>query len=140
MFPVSDKSSDIIKALAFYLKKEGVQVSLNTPVTGIEKRENGFLIIAGKENYSAPSVILAAGGLSYPATGSTGDGMRFAAVLGHNLTPCRPALTSILAEDDNLSALAGVSLKNVELCARFKGREIFRERDLYRFKACRKCG
>ena len=128
VFPVSDKSSDIIKALASYLKKEDVHIRLNTAVKGIRIKEEGFLVDAEAESFSARSLVLATGGLSYPATGSTGEGMRFAADLGHKLTPCRPALTSILADDPSLSALSGVSLKNVELCACFKGREIFRER------------
>lgn len=128
VFPVSDKASDIIRALTQYLSKEGAQVRLNAPIAKIERVNQGFLVCAGEEQYNAGSVILATGGLSYPATGSTGEGMRFAVNLGHTLVPCRPALTSLRLEENKLSAPAGVSLKNVELCARVKGRELFRER------------
>ena len=128
VFPQSDKASDIIKAMAAYLKNTGVHIRLNTSITGLEREDGGFLIKAGEETFSSRKVVLATGGLSYPATGSTGEGMSFAQKLGHEIIKCRPALTSLLVRDDNLSALAGVSLKNVELCASFKGREIFRER------------
>ena len=110
VFPVSDKASDIIRALTQYLSKEGAQVRLNAPIAKIERVNQGFLVCAGEEQYNAGSVILATGGLSYPATGSTGEGMRFAVSLGHTLVPCRPALTSLRLEGKALSALAGVCL------------------------------
>ena len=94
VFPVSEKASDVTKALTGLLRKENVRIRLNTGVRGL-KAENGR--IAGAELADgtflpAGAVILACGGLSYPSTGSTGDGYRFAEALGHTVIPPSPVL------------------------------------------------
>ena len=119
VFPVSDKASDIIRAMEKALKAQGVQVLLHHEVLGIAKEEDGP--VCGAETrqgfFPADAVIVATGGQSYPATGSTGDGYRFAHALGHSVTPLSPALVPIILEDAWVPALAGLSLRNVALSA-----------------------
>ena len=117
VFPQSDKSSDVIRALEKILREAGAQVYKNTPVLDLEKE--GQFILKTKEGTQAfDRVILATGGRSYPVTGSTGDGYRFAQKFGHSLVPLRGGLVGILLEDYFVKDLEGLSLKNVSLKAR----------------------
>ena len=116
-FPRSDKSSDIIKTLERYLKSKGVKIVLNTKVKSIVT-SNGKACGVNLENGrvdSCDSVILATGGMSYPATGSTGDGYRFAKELDIKVTHLRPSLVPLEAKEVYISNLQGLSLRNVEL-------------------------
>ncbi len=117
VFPLSDHSSDIIRALEKGLKSCGVEVKLKSGVKDILSEEGricGILRENGKkEVYDA--VILATGGLSYPQTGSTGDGFRFAEESGHRLTERIPSLVPIILKEREYLALQGLSLRNVEL-------------------------
>ena len=117
VFPVSEKASDVTKALTGLLRKENVRIRLNTGVRGL-KAENGR--IAGAELADgtflpAGAVILACGGLSYPSTGSTGDGYRFAEALGHTVIPPSPVLVGLETKEDWPKSLQGLSLRNVVL-------------------------
>ena len=111
VFPLSDKSSDVIRALVRGAEKTGVEFVCDN-VTGIEKSDNVFKIRGQRTSYVADRVILACGGVSYPSTGSNGDGFALAKSLGHTVTPLRPALVPILLSDD-VKQLKGLSLKNV---------------------------
>ena len=89
VFPVSDHSSDIIRALERELKKSGAQIHLHTEVKEVctqDEKVTGVLLSDGTF-FEADTVVVATGGLSYPSTGSTGDGYRFAAETGHKLFP-----------------------------------------------------
>ena len=119
VFPVSDHSSDVIKTLERRLYSLGVDIYLNTKVVKIEKdNDNRFNIkteSANKtESFVADSVIVATGGLSYPSTGSTGDGYDFAKKFGHKVTELYPSLVP-LELMENVKPLQGLSLKNVSL-------------------------
>jgi len=117
VFPSTEKASDVTKALTGLMRKLDVRVRLNTgvhclrtegdTVTGAELEDGSFL--------PAESVILACGGLSYPATGSTGDGYRIAAELGHSIVPQSPVLVGLETEEDWPGTLQGLSLRNVTL-------------------------
>lgn len=111
VFPLSDKSSDVIRALVRGAEKSGVEFVCDN-VTGIGKTDNVFKIYGQRASYTADRVILACGGVSYPSTGSNGDGFTLAKSLGHTVTPLRPALVPILLSDD-VKQLKGLSLKNV---------------------------
>lgn len=156
VFPVSDKSSDILAALQRILKKKDVHVRLHTQVsglvTGAEQPEDTCetseaeqsagtggmgaertvpdgkqdaqeaaasrcvgVRLADGEILRADAVILATGGLSYPSTGSTGDGYRFAAEAGHTVTPLSPALVPFTCAEEDVKALQGLSLRNIEV-------------------------
>lgn len=114
VFPVSDKAYDIVDALYKEINRLGVTIihdrakhilTENGAVTGVQ---------CGRKSYGAPKVILATGGMSYPVTGSTGDGYRMAAELGHTITPIKPSLVPLVTVDD-CSVMMGLSLKNVVL-------------------------
>lgn len=117
VFPQSDKSSDIIKAFAGECARLGVQIKYGVPVTSAEKREGGGFTVNGAVY---DKLILACGGVSYPLTGSTGDGFKLAAALGHKITPLRPALVPVLLKDARAARLQGLSLKNCGFTV-FKG-------------------
>lgn len=114
VFPVSGHSSDIIRALSKALQHYGVDVRLHTRAASLKKQGAGFVVTDTRgEAYPADKVILATGGLSYPSTGSTGDGYAFAQYFGHTLETPRPSLTAINAKEAYVSKLQGLSLKNV---------------------------
>lgn len=115
VFPVSDHSSDVIRSLTQELKRLKVEVHLNTPVTDIFVKEGCFegLELRGKERVTGDACIIATGGLSYPTTGSTGDGYRFAKKAGHTITALSPSLTSIALDSNMCRRLEGLSLKNI---------------------------
>ncbi len=133
VFPVSDHSSDIIRTLERELARLGVDVRLKTPVKriladrteGEKPRVTGAELLFG-EKLSADAVILACGGLSYPATGSTGDGYRMAQELGHTRTALAPSLVPFVIREDWCPALQGLALKNVEAALVVDGKEIYR--------------
>ena len=116
VFPVSDRADDIAEALAKQCRERGVRI-VHARASGITAEGNtatGVSLAAG-EQIPADAVILCTGGLSYPGTGSDGDGYRFAAALGHTVTPTRPSLVPLVAEGDLCARLQGLSLRNVGL-------------------------
>ena len=129
VFPVSDHASDIIRALENGLKKQHVRIMLHSEVREIlinEKRASG-VVLADGGTISGDAVIIAAGGLSYPSTGSTGDGYRFAEYASHTIKKTRPALVPITAEEDYISDMEGLSLRNVRLIIPYGKKKVFSE-------------
>lgn len=122
VFPVSDKSSDVISALQEELKRLHVSIHLRKEVQQLltssdSESENvcsGIQLADGKKYY-ADAVIVATGGISYPSTGSTGDGYRFAKAVGHRITERRPALVPLTVQEAWVKELQGLSLRNVEV-------------------------
>lgn len=115
VFPVSDHASDIIRGLSKALSRHGVTVKLGTRVQSIERAGDGaFTVMDTVHNrYQCKKLILATGGLSYPATGSTGDGYLFAGQFGHAIVSQQPALAPMKALEGYIPSLQGLSLKNV---------------------------
>ncbi|MCL2378992.1 MAG: NAD(P)/FAD-dependent oxidoreductase [Defluviitaleaceae bacterium] len=144
VFPVSDNSGDINDALKAYLRVSRVRVELNCAVKNIShctipeqgiSQENSkcslsFIISTARDTIYADAIIIATGGLSYPSTGSTGDGFGWAKALGHTVTPTHPSLVPMQAPEPWLHDLAGLSLKNVRCTATISG-EISQFRDGY---------
>lgn len=124
VFPASDRSVDVLNALLGYIRDFSVKIE-TAKVTAIEVSENSVTGVkcAGGKRYTAPSVVLATGGLSYPATGSDGSGYRLAEALGHTVTKTRPSLIPIIARESFCSELSGLSLRNVELKLK-KGKKV----------------
>jgi predicted Rossmann fold flavoprotein len=119
IFPASDDSHDIVRAFELYLKDHRVRMLTGTRVMSI-KTENGQVtgVQTEKEEYPARAVVLATGGASWPATGSTGDGYYMAEALGHTIVKLRPALVPLLVEEtERVKTMQGASLKNVRLTA-----------------------
>ncbi len=125
VFPVSDKSSDVIRAFKNMLSEENVSVRLSERVLSIVKPRGSFSIQTEKQTYSFDKVIVCTGGFTYQATGSTGDGYSFASSFGHTVTPLYPSLVGLKA--DVPTELAGLSLKNVTLTASEGKKIIFSE-------------
>ena len=127
VFPVSDHSSDVIRALERLLQREGVKVHLHSSVKRVLEEDGqavGLELSDGKR-IQADSVIVATGGLSYPSTGSTGDGYRWAEATGHKVVACTPSLVPFVTEDTWCAKLQGLALKNVNLALYFDGKEIY---------------
>ena len=116
VFPASDHSSDVIRALERELEKNGVKIRTNCPVKKVRISEEQVFLGYELENDSfveGDAGIIATGGLSYPSTGSTGDGLRFAKELGHQVTECLPALVPMECKEPWAAELQGLSLRNV---------------------------
>ena len=116
VFPASDHSSDVIRALERELEKNGVKIQINCPVKKVRISEEQVFLGYELENGSfveGDAGIIATGGLSYPSTGSTGDGLRFAKELGHQVTECLPALVPMECKEPWAAELQGLSLRNV---------------------------
>ena len=127
VFPVSDHSSDVIGALQRAMKNCGVKVLLQTGVKELlytEERVTGVVTEKGKK-YEADSVIVCTGGISYPLTGSTGDGYRFGEECGHSVTKTLPALVPLQVMEEWCKDLMGLSLKNVEIRLKCGKREVY---------------
>ncbi len=127
VFPVSDKAEDIVAALSGEMKKAGVKV-LHENVKSIIV-EDGVCcgVKTDKGEYNSLTVLVATGGASYPLTGSTGDGYRFARECGHTVTDIVPSLVPLEITEDFCSSLNGLALRNVSLTLMDNGKKIFSE-------------
>lgn len=127
VFPVSDNANDIADALDREMKRLGVKV-INRRVTKL-LTENGEVtgVCAGGEDYRSSSVLIACGGRSYPATGSTGDGYMLAKSVGHTVTELKPSLVPLVSPDKFCAEMMGLSLRNVTLTLYDGKKEIFSE-------------
>ncbi|MBQ9757957.1 MAG: NAD(P)/FAD-dependent oxidoreductase [Clostridia bacterium] len=127
VFPVSDKSTDVVDALVKSLKKSGVKIICDKAVKILSDGDciKGVLTEKNGE-VEAESVIIATGGVSYPATGSTGDGYRFAESFGHTVTDINPSLVPVEVEESWPYDLMGLSLKNTEITVlNEKGKKVY---------------
>ena len=129
VFPESDHSSDILRALDREMQKTGVKVRLNSEVEEVlidnEKKQILGVRLHNREKIMADRLIIATGGISYVLTGSTGDGYRFAREAGHSVTKLSPALVPFNIEEDWCKQLQGLSLRNVEATIEVEGRNIY---------------
>ena len=116
VFPASDSALDVRNTFMKLMKHYGVDVHLEEPVKKILVDDDTVTgVVTDKETYHADAVVIATGGKSYPATGSTGDGYILAAQVGHKITDIRPSLVPIVTEESWVKDLMGLSLRNVEL-------------------------
>ena len=122
-FPESDKSSDVIKVLQ-NVHCKNVKFNFCEQINSVYKNEDVFVVCSDKGKYEFDSVIVATGGESYKATGSTGFGYQIAKKFGHSIIETKPALCPIKLKDKFVKKLQGVSLKNVSLKANVDGKEI----------------
>lgn len=126
VFPVTDKAMDVADTLLSFVKSNGVKIYEST-AKSIET-ENGKIVGVTDTNnrfFPCNKVILATGGMSYPGTGSTGDGYKIASQLGHTVTEIKPSLVGLVSDDSFCSELQGLSLRNVNLVAYENNKEIF---------------
>lgn len=126
-FPVSDHASDVIRALERAMKEQNVRIRLYTQVRELlieDDKATGVLLTDGGK-IMADSLILATGGLSYPTTGSTGDGHTMAKNSGHKIVTPRPALVPLTTKEEYILRMQGLSLKNVSLKIKDEKRVIY---------------
>jgi predicted Rossmann fold flavoprotein len=115
VFPVSNKAADVLDALLGRLRRSGATLSLEEPLRELRRQEGGFLLTTPRRQMSVPRLILTTGGLSYPGSGTTGDGYAFAASLGHTIKPTRPALVPITVAVPWVVELRGITVPDVGL-------------------------
>ncbi|WP_138296065.1 MULTISPECIES: NAD(P)/FAD-dependent oxidoreductase [unclassified Clostridium] len=128
VFPVSDKASDINRALERYLRQNGVEVLLSHRVESLEMDDECVSgVLANGKRFPCEAVVIATGGLSYPSTGSTGDGLAWAKGLGLKTEPTYPSLIPIETREDWPAQLQGLSLRNVALTARRNKKVLYEE-------------
>ena len=127
VFPISDKSSDVIKVLEKEINNLGVEVKLNTKVKSVTKNGNTFnLKCENNDTYTSNSVIIATGGKSYSATGSDGFGYALAKKFGHTIIEPRPSLVPIILKE-TIKDIEGLSLKNVSASVEIAGKIVASE-------------
>lgn len=125
-FPKSDKSGDIVRAMERFLKNNGVKIKLNTQAKNIIVENNTVKGVETDKGFlECDSVVVATGGLSYPMTGSTGDGFKFAKKCGHNVTKLYPSLVPLKVKEKWVSQLMGLSLKNVRVSVEVDKKEVY---------------
>ncbi len=121
VFPVSDKSSDIIKTFLRILKRNNVSIELNQLVIDIKKEDDKFIINTKNKTFICDAVVIATGGKSYSSTGSRGDGYLFAEKFNHEIINIRPALVPIKINNYN-GELSGLTLKNVKVSVKINNK------------------
>ena len=134
IFPLSGRSADVRDTLVSYLRKSGnVDLCCNSEVLSVSRSQNGFDVAVLRledkmtvDRIRAGKVIVATGGLSYPLTGSTGDGYKFASKLGHSIVRTMPSLTALVPYNYNFG-LAGLTLRNVSLTLEVDGGQVQQE-------------
>lgn len=116
VFPLSDKASDVTKCLCAYAEEAGAKIKLNEKVLSINASDGKIVsVVTDKATYPCDNVIVCTGGLSYPSTGSTGDGYAFAKSFGHTIISPVAALSGVNLKGDFYKNLQGLSLKNVAI-------------------------
>jgi len=112
IFPESNKALDILNALLKEAKNRGIKIIYNTEVEDVNYENELFEIKSSSQIYQSKYFLLAAGGKSFPKTGSTGDGFKIARNLGHNIIEPQPALAPVIIKDYQFKMLSGISLRN----------------------------
>ena len=115
VFPVSDKASDVLDVLLSEAGTLRVGFLYDMPVTKVQAHDGGFTIHTKDQRILATCVVIATGGVTWPQTGSTGDGYRFAAELGHTIIPPKPALVPLVTRESWVGDLAGIALPQVKM-------------------------
>ncbi len=128
VFPLSDKSSDVIKAFKKFLSDNDVNILLNKKIKDIYYKENKFTVAFQDDTREVfDKIVIATGGKSYPLTGSTGDGYTFAKKFGHSIETLKPSLVPIETNEEWIKEVQGLSLKNVTLTASIDEKKIHEE-------------
>jgi len=124
VFPVSDKSTDVLRAMETYMRGGGVEVLKNTTVRSFVTADNRIeKAITDRGEILSENYVIATGGKSFPATGSTGDGYAWLKRMGHNIHPPRPSLAPIVVKEKWIKDLEGLSLKNVNIAVVQNGKK-----------------
>ena len=128
VFPASQKASDVLQVLIDVCMKNKIEIACNLQITGIVKTENGFEVKTSSGVFTSRFLVIATGGMSYPATGSTGDGYHFAKLLGHSIVPPKPSLSPVFIRDHLMTSISGVSVQGKVVCLYRSERKISEHR------------
>jgi hypothetical protein len=112
IFPESMRAIDVLSMLIELCENRGIEFRFDSPVSDIIYKEGKFEVTSGEEKFTAEKVVIASGGESYPDTGSSGDGYKFAERLGHTITPTSPSLAPVYIRSFPFTELSGISFKN----------------------------
>jgi len=123
VFPETQSSRDVLKVLIEECEARNVDIECGKTVTSIRKSVDGFEVTCGDQAYRSRLLVIACGGRSYPATGSTGDGYDFARAFGHSIAEIGPALAPVRIKDYPFSKLAGISFPDAEVSI-FRGKKV----------------
>ncbi len=124
VFPLSDSAVEVRKLLYRRLRQEGVHIQLRDAVSSVGLQNGKLAVQAASGTYEGDACIITTGGMSYPATGSTGDGYVFASKLGHTVTALKPSLVPFVTEETWPHTLSGLALRNVEASLWKKGKKL----------------
>ncbi|MDD5064687.1 MAG: NAD(P)/FAD-dependent oxidoreductase [Phycisphaerae bacterium] len=124
VFPVTNRAEDVRDCLIKRAKDLNVRFFFDKPVKNITRQENSFEIHTSRDSFLAEKVIIATGGLSFPQTGSTGDGFRFAKELGHTIVEPKASLVPLVTRENWPAYVAGTAIENVKISARINNKKI----------------
>ncbi len=124
IFPTTNKAESILNTLKQMIHDLNIETSLNTHVTKIENQENNFIIKTNKKTITANKIIITTGGITYPQTGSNGEGYYLAKNLQHTITQIKPGLTSLIIENKSLKNLAGITFQDIVVSFKNKKKKI----------------
>jgi len=124
IFPKSRKAADVLSVLLAECRKNGVVIQYGEAVKEVRRSDTKFHVRTGTAEYESGALVIATGGSSYPATGSTGDGFSLAASLGHHIAPVGPALVPIRVRDYPFGELSGISFEGLSLSLFREGRKV----------------
>jgi predicted Rossmann fold flavoprotein len=124
IFPRSLQSNDVLRALLDALETNGGHLRTGVRIDAVRRTEDGFCVETNQGTFLSQRLAIATGGMSYPRTGSTGDGYRWAEQLGHRIVPVRPALTPVIVERYPFAGAAGISFENVRIAIDRSGKKI----------------
>lgn len=115
VFPVSNKATDVLAALVRRFDRSGAELSLAEPVVTCTRVEDQFLVVTQNGSFTCDSLLITVGGKSYPGSGTTGDGYAWAAAMGHDIVPPRPALVPITTDAPWVKSLTGLTIPDVQV-------------------------
>lgn len=115
VFPASQKAEDVLQLLLDVFTAKGIQIHTNSAVLSVKRTVPGFDVSTANSVYSCKKLVLTTGGMSYPSTGSSGDGYQFAKQLGHSIIPPKPSLSPVIISNYYFAEISGVSLTDVSI-------------------------
>jgi len=125
VFPVSDRAADVLLTLKKILKHYGVKFVHGEVISVISDGEDKRVILKGNRAFKCSSVVIATGGISYPRTGSTGDGYKIAGKFGHSIITPKPSLVSLVINSPYVKRMVGLSLRNISISVTRDNKEIY---------------